>query len=418
MLYYIFAVLAVFQGIGSLIGGVKFWRHVHDELQSEVLRARIDDNAPQVSIFAPCRGLDEGLADNLAALFKLDYPRYELIFVIDNVGDKSRRVIEAVQGKFPNIKSKLVIAGAARGCAQKIHNLNAGVAQADAATEIFAFVDSDARPAVDWLRVLVRPLQNENIGATTGYRWFVPKKKTGFASQLRAVWNASVTSSLGSDMSSNFCWGGAMCVRRKTFESLNISSEWSKSLSDDFVVTRTLHKAKRRIYFVPQALTASFEDCTFAELLEFSTRQVKITRVYAVHLWRIIFWSNLIFLIAFISSITLALKQFLGEAKIGAPVLVLALLLILGMCKAALRLFAVRAAWTGKADLQAQVSDVTTIFAQLILWVASAPLYFYNACAALRLPPRIAWRGITYELKSAHETVIIENKKAIKREGD
>jgi ceramide glucosyltransferase len=44
--------------------------------------------------------------------------------------------------------------------------------------------------------------------------------------------------------------------------------------------------------------------------------------------------------------------------------------------------------------------------AQILLWPFASLLYLYNAIAA-GLSRRIQWRGITYELKSPSETVII-----------
>jgi hypothetical protein len=44
--------------------------------------------------------------------------------------------------------------------------------------------------------------------------------------------------------------------------------------------------------------------------------------------------------------------------------------------------------------------------AQILLWPFASLLYLYNAIAA-GLSRRIQWRGITYELKSPTEAVII-----------
>jgi hypothetical protein len=44
--------------------------------------------------------------------------------------------------------------------------------------------------------------------------------------------------------------------------------------------------------------------------------------------------------------------------------------------------------------------------AHLFLWPLASAIYLYNALAAL-FSRRINWRGITYELKSPQETVII-----------
>jgi hypothetical protein len=47
----------------------------------------------------------------------------------------------------------------------------------------------------------------------------------------------------------------------------------------------------------------------------------------------------------------------------------------------------------------------------MTLWPLASALYLYNAIAAT-VSRRITWRGITYELKSPNETVIIEKQRS------
>lgn len=270
--FYFFAAVLVFLGYKSLRGGVNYLNFFRRELAKPK-----SDYAPFCSIIVPCRGLDEGLIENLSALFRQDYPHYEVIFVVDDRKDRAVSAIEKVSGAGKK-SAEIVIAGKAESESQKVHNLRQAISQVSAKSEVFVFVDSDARPAEDWLRNLVAPLQDEKIGCATGYRWFV-QKRGGFSSHLRVAWNASIASALGANLNGNFCWGGSMAMRRETFERLNMRERWRGTLSDDFAVTRALKQAKLPIYFVPQCLTATIEDCTFKEFLEFSTRQMKITRV-------------------------------------------------------------------------------------------------------------------------------------------
>ena len=83
-----------------------------------------------------------------------------------------------------------------------------------------------------------------------------------------------------------------MAVSRKTFERLKLRDRLKGTLSDDFTVTRAVREAGLDIRFVPQALTPSTDYCTFREMLEFTTRQMKITRVYATRLWLISFFGS------------------------------------------------------------------------------------------------------------------------------
>ncbi len=117
------------------------------------------------------------------------------------------------------------------------------VSKVDRQSEVFVFVDTDARPRSDWLRSLVAPLHDERIGAATGYRWFIPERG-GFASHLRSVWNASIASALGEREDKNFCWGGSTAIRKATFEKLEVAERWHGTVSDDFTLTRVLQNGK------------------------------------------------------------------------------------------------------------------------------------------------------------------------------
>jgi ceramide glucosyltransferase len=396
-LFYIFAALLVVQGLVSLWGGLRWLAFVRTEA------ARLPaDFTPYASIVVPCRGLDQGLTENLRALFTQDYPRYEIIFVTDSADDPALAVVAELRASSQNTNggltgTRIIIAGQADGRGQKVHNLRAGVAACDLDSEVFVFVDTDARPQRIWLRTLVAPLAERRMGAATGYRWFVPVAG-GFASHLRAVWNASIASALGPDTRHNFCWGGSTAIRRTTFAAIDVLAHWRGALSDDFAQTRALQQAQLAIRFVPQCLVVAHEDCTFAQLCEFTTRQLKITRVYAPHLWRIVLVSNLLFIFVFYGGLALAcLRAWRGQTFV-APLALIAAIFLLGAGKAMLRLRAVARAGV-PVNGAARLAHTT-------MWPLTAVLYAYNATAA-GLSRRLTWRGITYELKSPTETVVI-----------
>jgi ceramide glucosyltransferase len=398
IIFYLFAALLVYMSYRSFIGGLEYLKYFRKELSNPDA-----DFKPYATIFAPCRGRDENLKTNLAALFCQNYPEYEIVFVTDDAADPCVSVIEELRAEFEhltNISSQLVIAGLAANEGQKVHNLRAAVLQASEKSEIFAFVDSDARPGKDWLKYLAAPLEKEGIGAAAGYRWFISKKRN-FSSELQSVWNASVASALGANMKSNFCWGGSTAILRKTFESIDMREKWRGTLSDDFAVTSAVKDAGLSIYFVPQCLTASVEDCNFHELLEFTTRQMKITRVYAPGYWKMSFAGSFVFNAVFILGILLMIS---GTA-FWLPLIVLMLVSLFSTAKSWLRLNAVRLALKDhEKELKKQ------FWTQNTLWIISPALFFYN-CAAALVSRRIVWRGITYGLKSPNETRVYSNDK-------
>lgn len=383
--YYFLAVIACWIGIKSLLGGFRFAAYVRRETARPLA-----DFQPFVSVIAPGRGLEPGLADNLRALVTQDYPRYEVLFVFDRADDPAARL---VSHGFSRI-GRTIISGPAIDSGQKVHNLRVATAQIDQKSEVLVFVDTDARPGKDWLRKLVAPLADETLGAVTGYRWFIPEKG-GIASRLRGVWNASIASALGGDMTKNFCWGGSTAIRRSTFEQLNVSDRWRGTVSDDFTITKVLKEAKLPIHFTPNCLVASVGDCGWRELLEFTTRQIKITRVYASHLWLPLLLGSALFVLAFFGGLVL-----IGVYPRSSVAIFPLLIFALGAAKSFLRFRAVSSVLrTSRRDLVAHI----------LLWPFASLLYLYNAILA-GFSRRIEWRGITYELKSLNEAVIISRE--------
>jgi cellulose synthase/poly-beta-1,6-N-acetylglucosamine synthase-like glycosyltransferase len=402
--FYLFAALLLLQSLLSLRGGFRYLSHFRRELSRTP-----GTYAPRASLLVPCRGLDENLGDNLAALFLQDYPDYEIIFAADSAEDPALEVAGDVAARLtqerPAVRRvRAIVAGRASGRGQKVHNLVAAVRAADPASEVLTFVDTDARPSGDWLRSLVAPLADERTGAATGYRWFVPAGG-GLASHLRSVWNASIASALGGDEARNFCWGGSTAIRRQTFERLNVLDDWRGALSDDFALTRAVRRARLAIKFVPRCLTASHGDCGAAELFEFTTRQLKITRVYAPHLWRVVLVSNLLFTFVFFGGLPLIIARAAAGLSFALPLALLAAIFVAGSAKAALRLRAVSPA------LEVDAPRALDRLAHLALWPLTSALFAWNALAAA-MSRRITWRGIGYELKSPNETVIISRASA------
>lgn len=393
LVFYFFSLILVFFGYRSLRGGINYLEYFKKELSQ-----RLPTFTPFASVIVPCRGLDAGLEDNLIALSAQNYPKYEVIFVVDSVEDESVALIKKVSKKdCQSVTSRIVIAGNAIDSGQKVHNLRKAVLEISKESEVLVFIDSDARPNREWLRNLIKPLKKREIGCATGYRWFV-QKKWGVATHLRSAWNASIASALGENMENNFCWGGSTAITRALFDRLQIREKWKGTLSDDFTLTNILKEIRMPIYFVPQCLTATVEDCGIKEMLEFTTRQMKITRVYSPSLWKISFVGSLIFVFTFYAGIILLF--FTEGIHFWTTLIAVSVVFVLGVGKAWIRLSAVKLILTGyEKQLNSQ------FLPQVLFWTVTPILFLYNDIIAI-FSRKITWRGITYELESANTTVI------------
>src|SRR5260370_19254932 len=138
LLFYLLAEIAIWLGVLSLRGGVRYYAYVRRETARQ-----LPEYTPFASIIAPFRGLDQGLTENIRALFKQDYPAYEIIFVTDRPDDTALKVIEELRvstGEIRGITSRVVVAGDAIDSGQKVHNLRAAAAKTHPASEVLVFV--------------------------------------------------------------------------------------------------------------------------------------------------------------------------------------------------------------------------------------------------------------------------------------
>ncbi len=393
--FYFFAAVLVLLSLRSLLSGIEYLRY----FRAELAKPR-SSFTPFVTVIAPCRGLDAELDINLEALFDLDHPEYEIVFVVDDESDPAADVIREIIHRRDGRKAALIIATKTKTSSQKVENLREAVLHASPESKAFVFVDSDARPSPEWLSALVAPLVDEKVGATTGYRWFIARTPS-LATELRSAWNASIATALGPNARSNFCWGGSMAIRRDTFERLNMRQKWEGTLSDDFALTRAMNEAKLPIVFVPQALTASVEDCTFGQLLEFTNRQMKITRVYATPLWILSYFGAILFNAVMITSVLIAALSPLNSIPFFIAAAAFLIVTIFSTAKAWLRWKAVKLALP-----QHEKALKKQFIWQNTLWFVTPAIFLYN-CIAASFSRRMTWRGTVYELKSPSETVII-----------
>jgi cellulose synthase/poly-beta-1,6-N-acetylglucosamine synthase-like glycosyltransferase len=296
-------------------------------------------------------------------------------------------------------KAHIVIAGKPQNCSEKVNNLRTTVEQVPPEFEVLVFADSDGRPGKTWLHHLVAPLVDSRIAATTTMRWFIPNR-TDLATALLAAWNASVVTMLGGH-SKNFCWGGGTAIRRAIFEEIGMMDVWQYSFSDDYSLTMMIERTGRPIVFLPECLTISYVQTDFPGLVEFTNRQVRITRVYRPQLWATAFATHFLYCL----TVLLGLYVWLSLAVASRPAFQVATLVALPLLLAAIR-GAIRVIGVTEAlpAVRSQVMGQSWIYILLSIFVPI--IYIVNFTASL-LGRRLRWRGIEYELISPEQTRVL-----------
>jgi len=357
-------------------------------------------HAPRVAVLCPCKGIEPGLERNLDSLTEFNHQNYEVFFILASANDPAAAAVKRVISTS-RPKAHLVIAGQPEDCGEKVNNLRVAVEQLPEEFEVLVFADSDGRPGKAWLQRLTAPLADERIGATTTMRWLMANRGN-LATALLAAWNAPILTML-SEKGKNFCWGGGTAIRRSVFDAIGVLDEWRTSVSDDYSLTYSLERTGRPIFFVPECLTVSFVETDFGGLLEFTNRQILITRVYAQKIWAAAAATHLLYCVTVVLGIALTIRELINERPALHIAALTFFILLLSAIRASLRVVAVTEILPGS---RAQMMNHAWV--NIALSAAIPFLYLVNFAHSL-LTRKIRWRNIHYELVSANQTRIIRD---------
>ena len=157
---YVFPAIAAIPFVYYLIAIYSSWRYFHQP-------ARLADRefTPPVSNLKPIRGLDPEAYENLASFCLQDYPDYEIVFCIDPDDSAVISVVEKIQRDFPSRRIRVLYGSGRIAANDKVAKLARLVSEAE--HEIVVISDSDVRVRPDYLRQVVSPLRDPNVGAVT-----------------------------------------------------------------------------------------------------------------------------------------------------------------------------------------------------------------------------------------------------------
>lgn len=375
---------------GSLLLALQTWEH-RRYVRSCMRRLGTAQPTGRVALFAPCKGLDLDLEANLRSLLQQDYDDYEINFIVESVDDPAYPAIRRAMAAHPWVSARVVVAGRATDSGQKVHNLRVATQHLSKQIKYLAFVDSDARPRPEWLRMLVAQLDQPGIGAVTGYRWFTPERAS-VANALVYSMNCDVISLL-TRSSHYLIWGGSWAMRRDLFEALDLRNAWKGTLSDDLVASRVMRRARLEVRFEPGCVVASPLDVSLFQAMSFIRRQYVIARLYTFDWWLLSLvtaaMSNLIWL----GNLgVLAWSLTMGSPSPWIPVAVSALLYAVTVYRGSLRQSLVQTYFPHweKASRRIRRLDVwANPLVEFAHWIG---------VASAAVGRRVLWRGIGYHV--------------------
>jgi cellulose synthase/poly-beta-1,6-N-acetylglucosamine synthase-like glycosyltransferase len=281
MLFWFFIGLPAVLAVVHLVQVLGAWANVQSARRNPPKPGTF---TPKVAIFVPCKGLDADLEANLDAVAQQDYPDYSVTYIVESANDAAYDAIRKVVARRPH--TGLVVAGLARSCGQKNHNLLQGIAARGNGAEALVFCDSDTKPDTTWLRRLVAPLAEAKTPVATGFRWIVPAKESRtLGGYLHAMFNGYM-STLIANKAFAAVWGGSMAIRRDFWEKYGVAEIWAHTVVDDMTISELLVKHRVRRAYVLSCLVISDEAIpSLRAAMDWFTRQIAYVRYHLFPFW-------------------------------------------------------------------------------------------------------------------------------------
>ncbi len=236
------------------------------------------ETLPEATVVLCLRGADPLLHSCLEGLFQQDYPSYKVQIVVDHQDDPAWDYVTQFLERNPQkIQYNLsILRDKSTQRSLKCSSILQAINQLDSDCEIVAFIDADAIPESTWLRELVTPLGNPEIGVTSGYRWYLPTDSQ-HGSLVRHLWNYSATIMM---QFLQIPWGGTFALRVETLHESGLISLWENALVEDAPISRSMALRGLRIEHIPSLFLVNRESCDLAGFLQWSQRQSLFVRLY------------------------------------------------------------------------------------------------------------------------------------------
>jgi len=223
-------------------------------------------------------GMEPRLEESLESFFRQDYPDYELIFCARHANDPALLLAERLAAKYPKVKVKILTCGEPEWTNAKVYSLAHMLVTAE--NELIVISDSDVRVTPEYLREVVRPMEDEHVGLVTCvYRGISVK---GFWSKLEALgMSVEMTSGvLVAEMleGMKFALGPTMVTRKSCVQAVGGFATFADYCADDYLLGNLIEKQGHKVVLSEHAVDHIVVHRSLPESLKHQVRWMRSTR--------------------------------------------------------------------------------------------------------------------------------------------
>jgi ceramide glucosyltransferase len=233
---------------------------------------------PAVTVLKPLYGDEPLLEDALATVFRQAYPRFQIVFGVQDPDDPALAVVERLRARFPSVPVDVVVDPARHGRNRKVGNLMNMLRAAR--HDVLVIADSDVHVPPDWLERLTAALFQPGVGLATALY-------TGLPARPAAVTRLGVTqithgllpgALLARALGRQDCFGASMALRRETLAHIGGLRMLVDRLADDNVLGRLVSAANLNVALASVLPATTVPEARFSALWSHELRWARTTR--------------------------------------------------------------------------------------------------------------------------------------------
>jgi len=255
------------------------------------LRVPARRDRPPVTMLKPLCGAEPGLYENLRSFCLQDYPRYQIVFGVQEATDPALAVVRRLRLEFPALPMDIVVNGLQHGSNRKISSLINMLPCAE--HDILMISDSDARVDPDYLSSMVSPLEDPAVGLVTCIYRGMPAP--GVWSRLGAMYvnDWYMPSVLVAWLFGHreYASGLTLCLRRETLMATGGLHRLSNHLADDYELGALVRGTGLKIALSSRVPRTGHAEPDFEHLVAHETRWMRTIRVLRPKSFRFLFLS-------------------------------------------------------------------------------------------------------------------------------
>ncbi len=202
---------------------------------------------PPVSILKPLKGLDDSLFDNLESFCNLDYPKYEIIFALQNRNDPAWKVVRKIKDKYPLLDITIAVEYCEEGLNPKVKNLIPAYARAK--YDLILVSDSNVRVEKAYLSSITGHMADPAVGLVSNMIRGVGGRSAGAVLENLHL-NSFIVGSvcfLDKYLGMPCVIGKSMLMRRTDLDAIGGFRAVRDFLAEDYIIGKRIHDLGRKV---------------------------------------------------------------------------------------------------------------------------------------------------------------------------